>query len=61
MVTEYRAEILEDELGRRYVAGFPAEVGRPIQYGASARAHAICSGQVISDPAIGSFATACNS
>jgi transposase len=34
-VIEYRAEILEDEDGNRYVATFPDGVKRPAQYGAS--------------------------
>jgi len=32
-VIEYQAEVLEDEDGKRYVAEFPAEVTRPVQYG----------------------------
>lgn len=32
-VTEYRAEVLEDENGTRYVAEFPEGVTRPVQYG----------------------------
>jgi len=32
-VVEYRAEILLDGEGRRFVAGFPAGVTRPVQYG----------------------------
>src|SRR5262245_54647695 len=40
-VTEYRAEVLEDELGRRYRAAFPTGVTRPVQYGASVKAEAV--------------------
>jgi len=40
-VTEYQAQVLEDELGNRFVAPFPGEVTRPIQYGASVKAHAV--------------------
>jgi transposase len=40
-VTEYRAEILENEHGQRYVAAFPEGVTRPAQYGASVKAHAV--------------------
>ena len=40
-VTEYRAQILENEHGQRYVADFPAGVTRPVQYGGSVRAHAV--------------------
>lgn len=32
-VTEYRAEVLVDSQGKRYVAAFPAGVTRPVQYG----------------------------
>ena len=40
-VTEYQAQVLEDEKGNRFVAPFPGEVTRPIQYGASIKAHAV--------------------
>ena len=32
-VTEYRAEVLQDEDGRQYMAEFPEGVSRPVQYG----------------------------
>jgi transposase len=41
IVTEYRAQILEDATGKRYVASFPKGVSRPIQYGQSIKAHAV--------------------
>lgn len=41
IVTEYRAQILEDAEGKRYVASFPKGVSRPIQYGQSIKAHAV--------------------
>jgi len=41
IVTEYRAQILEDAQGKRYVAPFPEGVSRPIQYGQSVKAHAV--------------------
>jgi transposase len=41
IVTEYRAQILEDAEGKRYVATFPKGVSRPIQYGQSIKAHAV--------------------
>lgn len=44
-VTEYRAEILEDRQGGRFVAEFPKEVSRPIQYGASLRSQAVYMSQ----------------
>jgi len=40
-VTEYQAQVLEDEQGNRFVAPFPEQVTRPIQYGASVKAHAV--------------------
>jgi transposase len=40
-VTEYRAQILENEAGDRFVAEFPKGVTRPIQYGASVKANAV--------------------
>ena len=41
IVTEYRAQILEDETGKRYIADFPKGVSRPIQYSQSIKAHAV--------------------
>lgn len=41
IVTEYRAQILENATGKRYVAAFPKGVSRPIQYGQSIKAHAV--------------------
>jgi len=37
-VTEWRAEVLEDQNGKRYVAPFPKDVTRPAQYGLGALA-----------------------
>lgn len=41
VVTEYRAQILEDGHGHRVVAAFPAGVTRPVQYGQTVKAHAV--------------------
>ena len=41
LVTEYRAQILEDDRGERYVAAFPEGVTRPVQYGRGVKAHAV--------------------
>jgi transposase len=41
VVTEYRAEALEDEAGNRFVAEFPAGVKSDVQYGNSVKAHAV--------------------
>ena len=41
VVTEYRAQILEDTFGTRYTAQFPCEITRPIQYGQSIKSHAV--------------------
>jgi transposase len=41
IVTEYRAQILEDTQGKRFVAPFPPGISRPIQYGQSIKAHAV--------------------
>lgn len=40
-VTEYRAQVLENSQGTKYVADFPEGVTRPIQYGQSVKAHAV--------------------
>ncbi|QJQ98368.1 IS66 family transposase [Halomonas sp. PGE1] len=41
VVTEYQAEVLEDDQGQRYVAPFPEGVTRPIQYGPRLKAHVV--------------------
>jgi len=41
VVTEYQAQILEDESGKRFVAPFPDGVNSRIQYGNSLKAHAV--------------------
>ena len=40
-VTEYRAQVLEDEQGNRYVATFPDGVNRPVQYGKHLKSQAV--------------------
>jgi len=39
IVTEYRAQILEDENGKKYVAPFPKEATSDVQYGNSIKEH----------------------
>jgi len=41
IVTEYRAEILEDQNGKQYVAPFPEEVTKAAQYGPGIKAHSV--------------------
>ena len=45
IVTEYRAEILEDQDGKRFVAEFPKSVIRDVQYGSSVKSAAVYSSQ----------------
>ena len=45
VVTEYRAEILQDTKGNQFVAMFPAGVSRPVQYGNSVKAKAVYMSQ----------------
>lgn len=40
-VTEYQAEVLIDENGKRYVADFPENVTKAIQYGSGIKANAV--------------------
>ena len=41
IVTEYQAQILENEQGKRYVAAFPKEVSKAVQYGNNLKAHVV--------------------
>jgi transposase len=45
IVTEFRAEVLIDEKGKRYVAPFPEGVTRPIQYGKELKTYAVYMSQ----------------
>ena len=44
-VTEYQAQILEDDQGNRFVAAFPEGVNRPVQYGPNLKANAVYMSQ----------------
>ena len=44
-VTEYRAEVLLDKQGNRYVAEFPSAIKRPVQYGNTLKANAVYMSQ----------------
>jgi transposase len=41
VVTEYQAQVLEDEKGRRFTAPFPEGITKAVQYGASIKAHSV--------------------
>lgn len=45
VVTEWRAQILEDQSGKRYVAPFPGDVTRPVQYGIGVKVNAVYMSQ----------------
>ena len=45
VVTEYRAEILQDEFDNRFVAAFPEGVTQAAQYGPGLKAHAVYMSQ----------------
>ena len=44
-VKEYRAQILEDEKGVQFVAGFPNDLKRPVQYGSGIKANSVYMSQ----------------
>jgi transposase len=41
IITEYRAQILEDERGKQFIADFPDGVNSHVQYGSTIKAHAV--------------------
>ncbi len=41
VITEYQAQVLEDEKGNRFVASFPEGVTKAVQYGNQIKAHAV--------------------
>jgi len=45
VVTEWRAQILEDSQGQRYVAPFPEGVVRPVQYGIGVKVNSVYMSQ----------------
>jgi len=45
IVTEYRAEILEDNKGNQFVAPFPKGVTKAVQYGTSVKEHSVYMSQ----------------
>jgi len=45
VVTEYRAQILENKSGKKFIAPFPKDVTRAIQYGKGVKAHAVYMSQ----------------
>jgi transposase len=45
VVTEWRAQILEGQGGKRYVAAFPEGVTRPVQYGNGIKINAVYMSQ----------------
>jgi transposase len=45
VVTEFRAEVLENPRGEQFVAQFPADVTRPVQYGGSVKTQAVYMSQ----------------
>lgn len=40
-IIEYQAQVIKNEMGQRFVAPFPADLKRPIQYGASVKSHVV--------------------
>ena len=45
LVTEWRAEVVVDEQGRRHVAPFPEGITRPVQYGIGVKVNAVYMSQ----------------
>ena len=45
VVTEYRAQVLKDDKGNRFVASFPKGVTKAVQYGTGLKAHSVYMSQ----------------
>ena len=45
VVTEYRAQILENDKGKQFVASFPKDVTKAVQYGIGLKAHSVYMSQ----------------
>lgn len=45
VVTEYRAQILIDQFGKKYIASFPDDVTDDVQYGSDLKAHCVYMSQ----------------
>ena len=45
VVTEYQAQVLENENGKRFTAPFPDEVAKAVQYGNTVKAHSVYMSQ----------------
>jgi len=45
VVTEYRAQVLKDDKGNRFVAPFPEGVAKAVQYGTGLKAHSVYMSQ----------------
>lgn len=45
VITEYRAQIVEDQNGKRYVAEFPAGIKTDVQYGIGTKVHSVYMSQ----------------
>jgi len=45
VVTEWRAQVLEDQNGKRYVASFPEGVSRSVQYGLGVKVNSVYMSQ----------------
>jgi len=45
VVTEYRAQIVENDNGNRFVAPFPEGVTKAVQYGTSLKSHSVYMSQ----------------
>ena len=45
IITEYRAQILENEHGEQFVAEFPSKISKDVQYGSGVKSHSVYMSQ----------------